>query len=239
MRSRNASALFAGSALVLVLLLVGGCSPFASKGTMPPPGPNGEVDASRAPDFIAVAGRDAGVAGYVPKQYLFPEPTMTVGLLDEPDWPVYADDLRTLIGHMVAGKGFVPLGVDPATVPKIPVQQGPAFSAPLGEPTSVTIYVRSAVAQTAWFAVLAGGGLTGGQGYSDGIGAGCINVEVGGRLVLVDRPPQDAGVRTLRTIYSRGQASDLPTLWIDISADGAVSPGEGVPGWWQGEPLGC
>ncbi len=239
MRSRNASALVAGSALVVVLLLVGGCSPFSSKGTMPPPGPRGEVDASRAPDFIAVAGRAGGVAGCVPKKYLFPEPTTTVGLQDEPDWPVYAEDLRTLIGHMVPGKGFVPLGVDPAAVPKIPVQQGPAFSAPLGKPASATIYVRSAVAQTAWFAVSAAGGLTGGQGYNNGIGVGCVNVEVGGHLVLVDRPPQDAGVRTLRTIYSRDQAGDLPTLWVNISADGSVSQGEGVPGWWQGEPQGC
>lgn len=50
---------------IVVGLLSGACSPFASKGTMPPPGPNGQVDASAAPDFIAVAGEDGGIAGYV------------------------------------------------------------------------------------------------------------------------------------------------------------------------------
>jgi hypothetical protein len=50
-----------------------------------------------------------------------------------------------------------------------------------------------------------------------------------GQLVLLDRRPQDGGVQTLRTIYSRGQVGSLPTLWVDIDADGAISQGEGVP----------
>jgi hypothetical protein len=38
------------------------------------------------------------------------------------------------------------------------------------------------------------------------------------------------------------RAARRPTiriLWVDVSADGAVSQGEVVPGWWQGEPQGC
>jgi hypothetical protein len=101
------------------------------------------------------------------------------------------------------------------------------------------LYVRSAVAATTWFAVRAGGDLVGGQGYNGGLGVGCIEVEVGGELVLLDRPPQDAGVRSLRTIHARGETTDHPILWVDVSADGAVSQGEGVPGWWHGEPQGC
>jgi hypothetical protein len=225
------------SALVLVLLLVGGCSPFASKGTMPPPGPDGDIDASLAPDFIAVAGRDGGIAGYVPKRFLFLE--STTGPPVEPGFPVYAEDLRTLVGHMVAGKGFVPVGVNPRTVPDFPVQQGPSFVAPPGDPISLTMYVRSAAAQMAWFAVRAGGDVIGGQGYNNGLGVGCVNIEAGGQLVMLDRPPQDPRVQTLRTIYVRGPERVLPTLWVDISAEGAVSHGEGVPGWWQGEPQGC
>lgn len=113
---------FAASELLLVAVSAMGCSPLATKGTMPPPGPNGQLEVSLAPDFIAVAGRDGGIAGDVPKAYLFPEPTSTVGRPDLPPYPVYAEDLRTLVGHMVAGKGFVPLGVDSAAIPNIPVQ---------------------------------------------------------------------------------------------------------------------
>jgi hypothetical protein len=95
--------------LAAVLLSAGAiasaCSPVATKGTMPPPGADGHVNASLAPDFIAVAGRDGGIAGYVPRSYLLPEPTTTTGRPVEADIPVYGNDLQTLIGHMVAGKG--------------------------------------------------------------------------------------------------------------------------------------
>jgi hypothetical protein len=104
MGPQRASALSSWSALLFVLVLVGACSPLATKGTMPPPGPDGDADVERAPDFIAVAGRHDSIAGYVPKEFLFPEPTTTVGLPVEQDYPVYAEDLRTLIGHMVAGR---------------------------------------------------------------------------------------------------------------------------------------
>jgi hypothetical protein len=224
---------------VVLLLMAGGCSPLSSKGTMPPPGANGEADPSAAPDFIAVAGRDGGIAGYIPKHFLFPEPTTTTGIPVQPDWPVYADDLRTLVGHMVAGKGFVPLGVDPATVPGFPVEVGPSAAAPVGEPTALTLYVRSAGGPTAWFAVQGAGSLLGAQGYNGGIGVGCIDILPGGRLVMLDRAPQDASVQPLRTIYTRPDAGDLPSLWVDIDADGAVSQGDGVPPWWQGDPQGC
>jgi hypothetical protein len=201
---------------------------------MPPPGLNAQVDASGAPDFIAVAGDDGGIAGYVPKQYLFPQST-TVGLPDEPEIPVYANDLRTLIGHMVPGRRFVPLGVDPLDVPTIPVQAGPSLAAPPSDSTTLTLYVRNATTQQAWFAVHE----VGAQGYNNGGGVGCFNVAVGEQLVMVDRPPQDAGARTLGIIYRRTQPNERPTLWVDIGSDGAISQGEGVPAWWLGEPQAC
>ena len=89
---------------------------------MPPPGPDGTVDAGRAPDFIAFAGQTDHIIGWVPKEYLLGAKT---GDPNAPI-PVYADDLRTLIGHDVAGKGFVPLGVDPAGAPNIPVSVAPS-----------------------------------------------------------------------------------------------------------------
>jgi hypothetical protein len=42
---------------VLLWFTAFACAPLPSKGTMPPPGPNGVEDASAMPDFIAVAGR--------------------------------------------------------------------------------------------------------------------------------------------------------------------------------------
>jgi len=211
---------------------------------MPPPGLDGEVDASLAPDFIAVAGRDGGIVGYVPKDYLFREPTTSVGRPTEPEIPVYAEDLRTLLGHMVAGKGFVPLGVDPAAVPTLPVQQGPSSAAPATTSRSLTLYVRSATTRTAWFAVVApgepvGAHAMGAQGHNAGVGVGCLDVAAGRQLVMVDRPPQDAGATILRVVYQAPESNEKPTLWVDIAADGGVSQGRGVPSWWQGEPQGC
>ena len=85
---------------------------------MPPPGPNGEVDASPAPDFLAVAGRDAGIAGYARR-----EDVLSPG--DGP-FPVYGDDLRMVVGQMVPNRGFVPAGVDPATIPTFAAEAGPS-----------------------------------------------------------------------------------------------------------------
>ena len=76
---------------------------------------------------MAVAGQDDdSIVGYVPKAYVLHTnlPSVSSQVPQLPDAPVYADDLTTLIGHMVAGRGFVPLGADPLSVPLLPVQQG-------------------------------------------------------------------------------------------------------------------
>ena len=102
---------------VLVIAVLGGCSHsgrLLTKGTMPPPGPDGMVDPSSAPDFIAVAGREDGIAGWVAKSYVFPTERVVKGRPGalppaDPPEPVYADDLRTVVGYLVVGEGFVPL----------------------------------------------------------------------------------------------------------------------------------
>ena len=223
------------SMAMVVALSAAACSPLASKGTMPPAGLNGQVDASAAPDFIAVAGNDGGVAGYVPRQYLLAEPTTTVARPEEPEIPVYADDLQTLIGHMVAGRGFVPVGVDPLTVPLIPFQAGPSAAVQPSASTDLTLYVWNATTQQAWFAVHE----TVAAGFANGGGVGCFNLVVGEQLVMLDRAPQEAGARMLRILFRRTQANDRPILWVDIGADGAISQGEGVPTWWEGDPQIC
>jgi len=87
---------------------------------MPAAGPNGSVDERQVPDFIAFVGQADHVIGWVPKAYLIDD------TLPDEAIPVYADDLRTLIGHAVAGKGFVPLGVDASLVPDLPVHVAPS-----------------------------------------------------------------------------------------------------------------
>ncbi len=133
----------------------------------------------------------------------------------------------------------MPLGVDPRTVPNIPVHQGPSFEAPSGESTALTMYVRSAIGQTSWFAVLTDHGLVAGQGYGRGLGVGCIDVEPGNEIVLLDRPPKEAGATPRRVMRVRDRTSDQPVVWVDIAADGSIAQGEGLPGWWPGVPQAC
>ena len=103
-----------------------------TKGPVPPAAfvANG-IDAALVPDFVPVWGRDGTtVAGYIPKAYLLAStmPTVTSSRPVADILPVYADDLTTLVGHMYPDRGFVPLGVDPNSIPTIPVQQGPPSS---------------------------------------------------------------------------------------------------------------
>jgi hypothetical protein len=89
------------------------------------------IDATLVPDFVPVWGRDGtSYAGYVPKAYVLGQtmPTVTSSRPEVGVAPVYAADLTTLVGHMYPDRGFVPLGVDPNSIPTTPVQQGPASS---------------------------------------------------------------------------------------------------------------
>jgi hypothetical protein len=210
--------------------VLGACSPFASKGTMPPPGPDGAVNASSAPDFIAVAGRDAGIAGYARKADVL-EPG------DAP-FPVFGDDLRTVVGQMVPGKGFIPAGVNPNTVPNIPVVAAPAGLGP-SDGSKVVLYVRNDASTQIHVAVVDGGQIREGGGFwGQNVGIGCFSMPVGSRLVLLDRSATDLGASVLREIYTRGGEHLGPSLWIVISADGTIGEGSGVPDWW-GAPEAC
>lgn len=100
------------------------------------------------------------------------------------------------------------------------------------------MYVRSAAQKTSWFAI-APVGAVGAHGFNAGVGVGCLDVPVGGQLVMVDRPPQDTGARAIRVLYQRAKATDQPEIWINIGADGAVTQGVGVPEWWTSGPQSC
>ncbi len=205
-------------------------SPFASKGTLPPPGPNGQVDPSSAPDFLAVAGRDGGIAGYARK-----EDVLAPG--DVP-FPVYGENLSTVIGQMVPGRGFVPAGVDPATVPTFAVEVGPSGQEQ-PDANKVVLYVRNDSLIEIHDAVLAGGQITDSGGYwGQNMGVGCYSMPVGSRLVLLDRSASQPGASVVREIYTRHGEPEPPSLWITIARDGSVQQGTGVPAWW-GAPQAC
>lgn len=106
-------ALFA-SASVLASVMADGGSP--TKGPIPPEAilSDGSLNASLVPDFVPVLDRSGEPAGYVS--------ALEMGLL--PNNPpgdeavvVYAEDLQTVVGHMVPGRGFVALGEDVDSVP--------------------------------------------------------------------------------------------------------------------------
>lgn len=212
-------------------MMASGCSPAASKGTMPPPGPNGVVDASAAPDFIAVAGRDGGIAGYARKDDV-------LGLHDAAV-PVYGDDLRTVVGQMVPGRGFVPAGVDPSVVPTVAIEVAPSDSSSGPASGQVVLHVRNDATTQAWVTVLVDGqpwDSTGFWGQNKAVG--CYAMPGGSRLVLLDRSPEQPGASVLRHIYLSGRESQAPSLWITIGKDGVIQQGTGTPTWW-GEPQSC
>lgn len=97
----------------------------------PPAG--GPIYIALVPDFIPALARDgASTAGYIPKSSMFGGPTELPGSPSNPPQPepepVYGEDLTTLVGHMVAGVGFVPLGETPP--PAIVASVVPASVAP-------------------------------------------------------------------------------------------------------------
>jgi hypothetical protein len=76
---------------------------------------NGSIDLKGVPDFIAVVKNDR-VVGYVPRRDLFSPHSRMIGSTN-PILPVYAADLKTLVGHTYPGIGFVAVGKSPDRVP--------------------------------------------------------------------------------------------------------------------------
>jgi hypothetical protein len=192
-----------------------------------------------APDFIPVAAREGdGIAGYIATRDMQREGTYP-WWYQEPPIPVYAKDLHTLVGFMFAGKGFVPLGVDPDEVPDFPVVTG--TGEPPFEGRSVTIYVRSADPEMTWFSVLPAPDPPQSVGFDalTGIGVACLAFPPGSHLALMDRSPADPGAREDRQIVAPGDTDIVQPVWVDITADGTVTSGDGVPTWWPDDLEPC
>jgi len=87
------------------------------------------MDLSLVPDYIEALGRDGQPVGYVTREDalgLGPQITDNTGRPVDVPITVYAGDLATVVGHMVPGRGFVPLGADPKSIPEYDVKTGPA-----------------------------------------------------------------------------------------------------------------
>lgn len=217
----------------LALIAGAGCAPRGSLGTVPPPGADGQMDPAQVPDFVAVAGRGQGVAGYVAKEAL--------GDRQDRAWPVYAADLRTVVGTLVPGKGFVPIGVDPDTVPNLPVVVGSAEPVRPKEPEGVLVYSRNASPKVTWTAVLVNGNRVDDSGIPGNgfIGSGCFVMPVGSSFVILDRYVADPAAVVVDTLFTRppGSARDPLALDIDAAGHGSIRPGR--PSWWDGDQPSC
>jgi len=80
---------------------------------------NGNLDKSKVPDFIPALDRAGNQVGYVSRDLAMPDPSEAGS---EVPIPVYADDLTTIVGSMMPGRGFVPRGARASDVPSFVVR---------------------------------------------------------------------------------------------------------------------
>lgn len=219
--------------IVLAAALVAACAAIpATKGTMPPPDANGWVDPSLVPDFVMVAGPDGNTVGYAKKEAVFDLRRA---------WPVYGDDLRTIVGQLVPGLGFVPSGVDPDSITPPPASLGPIDGRPVAPYPGVVVYVRNDSARDAWVAVLDGGGYRPGAGGFRGgsVGSACFDAPAGSRVVLLSGAPWEPGIIAVVTVFESGVEEAGANRFVVIGPDDSVSVGRDVPPWWTSDPPSC
>jgi len=123
--------ILAGSLIMAAAAVTVAGSPVPSKGRIPDSAwaSTGALDLSQVPDYISQLGRDGTIVGYTSKVALTDPTGGARDALGRPmaaTWPVFADDLKTVVGHLVPDKGFIPVGVDPASVDSFPVRVAPA-----------------------------------------------------------------------------------------------------------------
>jgi hypothetical protein len=113
----------ATAGLGIGLAIAGGAAVAAT--TLPTKGPvpfaqNGSIDWRKVPDFLSVSA-GGKVVGYAPRADVLPhdvsnrpESSLTMVV------PVYGSNLRSLVGHLYPGIGFVLLGVAPSSESCVP-----------------------------------------------------------------------------------------------------------------------
>ena len=100
-----------------------------SKGPVPISS-SGSINWSKVPDFVSIVS-DGKTVGYAPRGYVIGNPpgSKQSSDLGTKAVPIYASDLKTLVGHVYPGVGFVPLGESPSSVPCM-VEPTPSDSPP-------------------------------------------------------------------------------------------------------------
>ncbi len=100
-----------GAAIMVLTLSVTALLATPTRGPIPPeafPEAGGEIDRGLVPAFIPALGQTGEQVGWIAKE-------LAVPVVDDGSRlviPVVGDDLRTVVGHMVARHGFAPLGTD-------------------------------------------------------------------------------------------------------------------------------
>jgi len=132
LHSGNRLMLGGGAAAVVVLVILtaatdgfGGFNvAFPSRGPVPINAVvNGHIDLSRVPDFVSDIS-NGRVVGYTPRADLFASASNGehLGVVVAPAAkPVYGSDLKTLVGHLYPGVGFVPTGTPPSSSACVPI----------------------------------------------------------------------------------------------------------------------
>ena len=158
------------------------------------------MDASADPDFIAVAGPTEGIPGYAPRALVLGTGPTNGYVGEPPDVPVYAPDLRTLVGYMVSPGGFVPLA-DFAARPAASSTGQPASAAP------ATLMPGELVLATA---------APGSTGDAGTLLTGVLGGEVRGNHACLWLTPSDAPTTRVALVWPSGyHAYDDPPLQIN------------------------
>ena len=124
-------------ALLAAIFALAGTATVMAASTGPTKGPipdaawgyAGSLNLTLVPDYIPASDRAGNEIGYVSRDALI-DPSG--GQRDQAGrpvtavWPVFAADLKMVVGHMVPNKGFVRVGADPASAPSVSVSFAPA-----------------------------------------------------------------------------------------------------------------
>ena len=177
----------------------GAASRDPTMGTMPPlPSTGPGAEQWTMPDFIAVAGPSGGV-GYAPRALVLGTGPTNGYVGGPPDVPVYAADLRTLVGYWMSGRGFVPL----ADVAARPLVSGN----PQSSPGAATLLPGELVLATA---------AQGSTGDAGTLLTGVLGGEVRGDHACLWLTPSDAPTTRVALVWPAGyHAYDDPPLQIN------------------------
>ncbi len=105
-------------------------------------------------------------------------------------------------------------------------------TSPVAPTTPVTLYGRNERAVEVWFGARPVTNPPIAIGFGPDVGVGCFDVAIGSEIVMFDRSPARGGnlVKVIARI-SPAAGGTRQQIWVDVTADGSVSTGQGIPHW--------